>query len=312
MSKQERWMRGYREPAGDPGWFGPDSVAWRVHAEFGTMLVGGFSALLLQTLHPLVMQGVADHSNYREDPLGRFRRTAGFLGATTYGSDALAREAVRRVRSIHRRVRGVTPDGRSYSASDPALITYVHVTEVWSFLRAYQRYALRPLPADDENRYLEEAAVVARRLGAISVPTSMTEVREYLREVRPELHRTPASDEAVRFLRASVARAPWDVVAHRTVFEAAIDLLPPFARHELRLWRPGCWRLAVVRPTATTLSFLFHWSRPEPPVLGAARERATAQGTKPSGTVPLKVVHQQRPEKRGRRGPERLPVTERR
>jgi hypothetical protein len=75
----------YREPAGDQGWFGPDSMTWKVHARLGPMLVGGLSALMLQTLHPLVVQGVADHSNYREDPLGRLLRTADFIALTTYG-----------------------------------------------------------------------------------------------------------------------------------------------------------------------------------------------------------------------------------
>lgn len=85
----------FREPAGDPGWFGPSSLAWTVHAELGPMLVGGLSALLLQTLHPLVMQGVADHSNYQEDPFGRLRRTADFLAVTTYGGCGQAAGVVR-------------------------------------------------------------------------------------------------------------------------------------------------------------------------------------------------------------------------
>src|SRR5580693_5205843 len=108
VGDRRRQLSRYREPQGDPGWFGPHSVTWNVHSQLGPMLVGGMSALLLQSLHPLVVQGVADHSNYREDPFGRLQRTADFIAATTYGSDALASSAVRQVRAIHGRIRGTT------------------------------------------------------------------------------------------------------------------------------------------------------------------------------------------------------------
>lgn len=65
----------YESPAGDPGLFGPDSLCWRVHGDFTSMLVGGIAALLLQALHPLALAGVWDHSRFREDLLGRLRRT---------------------------------------------------------------------------------------------------------------------------------------------------------------------------------------------------------------------------------------------
>jgi len=240
------------------------------------MLVGGLAALLLQTLHPLVMQGVADHSSYREDPLGRLRRTAEFLAATTYGGDELANDAVRQVRSIHGRVRGLAPDGRSYRAADPDLVAYVHVTEVWSFLRAYQRYSGHPLLLVEKNRYLEEEAAVARRLGARSVPTTTQQVRDYFRSVRPELRRTPAAVTAVQFLRRPIGRSAFELAAHSAIVEAGIDLLPPFARRELRLFRPLCYRRTVVRPAATTISLVLHWSLGESPVLAAARERTRA------------------------------------
>src|SRR5688572_28602430 len=71
---------------GDAGFCGPDSVAWIIHADYPAMLIGGVSAIMLQALHPLAMAGVYDHSNFREDPFGRLKRTAIFLAATTYGS----------------------------------------------------------------------------------------------------------------------------------------------------------------------------------------------------------------------------------
>ncbi|MDH4363327.1 MAG: DUF2236 domain-containing protein, partial [Acidimicrobiia bacterium] len=99
----------------DPGLFGPASVAWRVHGE-SSMLIGGLRALLLQTLHPLAMAGVADHSDYRRDPWGRLHRTGRFIGATTYGNTATAEHVIAMVTAIHRRVEGTAPDGRHYAA----------------------------------------------------------------------------------------------------------------------------------------------------------------------------------------------------
>ncbi|MGH9304463.1 MAG: oxygenase MpaB family protein, partial [Acidimicrobiales bacterium] len=118
-----RRLGSFADPPGDPGWFGPSSIAWKVHAQLGPMLIGGLSSLMLQTLHPLVMRGVADHSGYRKDPFGRFRRTADFIAATTYGSDEMAWRAVHRVRRMHDEVRGCAGDGRPYVASDPDLLT---------------------------------------------------------------------------------------------------------------------------------------------------------------------------------------------
>ena len=76
----------YDHPQGDPGWFGPHSVTWRVHSEFPGMLAGGLCALMLQTLHPLALAGVYDHSNFRDDLVGRLRRTTAFVAGTTYPS----------------------------------------------------------------------------------------------------------------------------------------------------------------------------------------------------------------------------------
>ncbi|MGO8875164.1 MAG: oxygenase MpaB family protein [Acidimicrobiales bacterium] len=275
IGKGRRPLQIYREPAGDPGWFGPESMTWKVHARLGPMLVGGLSALMLQTLHPLVVQGVADHSNYRDDPLGRLQRTADFIALTTYGSDEVATEAVRSVRAIHGRVRGTTASGQHYRATDPALLTYVHVTEVWSFLRAYQRYSQRPLLSSEKNQYLSEVSVVARRLGARSVPESVDDVRAYLSDLRPQLKRGLEAERIVRFLvRSQRGSSVLERAAHRTIIEAGIDLLPPFARRELGFWRPPSLRLMTVRPAAAVLSQALHWSVGEAPMLGAATERA--------------------------------------
>lgn len=113
----------FENPPGDPGLFGPQSVIWQVHRDFTSMLCGGVSALLLQMLHPLALAGVWDHSNFREDMIGRLRRTSQFVSVTTFGPTAEAERLIAKVKAIHLRVTGVGSDGTPYAASDPALLT---------------------------------------------------------------------------------------------------------------------------------------------------------------------------------------------
>lgn len=250
----------------DPGLFGPGSVAWRVHAD-PAMFVAGLRALLLQTMHPLAMAGVAEHSDYRRDPLGRLQRTAGFLGVTTYGTTDEANAAIARVRQVHARVRGIAPDGRPYRAQDPHLLGWVHVTEVDSFLAAYQRYAAAPLTDAEADRYVREMAVVARKLGVRKPPTSQAALAATIDAYRPELHVGAQARDALRFLLLPpfpLAARP----AYGVISTAAISLLPSWARRQLWLpVAPGADTF-VVRPAATALLRVLGWAlAPQLPVV---------------------------------------------
>src|SRR4051794_23116719 len=156
-------------------WFAEDRPIRTVHAD-SSMFVGGLRALLLQSLHPLAMAGVAGHSGYRGDPWGRLQRTSHFLAATTFGTAEHAERAIAQVRDIHTRVRGKAEDGRSYAASDPHLLDWVHLAEVDSFLRAYQLFGPSPLSAVDADEYVRQSGGVAARLGATSPPVTVAEL----------------------------------------------------------------------------------------------------------------------------------------
>ncbi|WP_245995303.1 oxygenase MpaB family protein [Sphingomonas olei] len=215
-------------PPGDPGLFGPGSMAWRIHGDFSAMMIGGVSALLLQMLHPLALAGVWDHSDFRRDRLGRLRRTAQFISLTTFGSNAAATRAIDHVRAIHDRVSGTLPDGTPYDANDPELLTWVHVAEVDSFLRAYLSYRDPALTGTEQDRYLAETAIVAERLGARDVPTSRRAVESYYRRLRPALRCDARSREVADALLASGPDA-LTTSALAIVAPAAIELLPPWA-----------------------------------------------------------------------------------
>jgi len=240
-------------------WFPPDAPIREVHAD-SSMFVGGLRALLLQSLHPLAMAGVAEHSDYRGDPWGRLQRTAYFLAATTFGAAEDAERAVARVRGIHRRVRGVTSGGVPYSAADPHLLRWVHVAEVDSFLRAHQLYGARPLDRAGRDRYVADAAVVARRLGVVEPPTSVAELAAQLAAFRPELRSTPEARSAARFL---VVRPPLPLVArgpYAALAAAAVASLPRWTRLPLRLPYLPVAEATVVRAAGKAVIGGLRWA----------------------------------------------------
>ena len=149
------------------------------------MMVGGISALL-QALHPLALAGVWDHSNFREDLLGRLRRTGQFISATTFGSHADAERLIERVRRIHLSVTGTAPDGRAYAAYDPELRPGC-TSPRSAVSSSHLRYRDPDLSAADQDRYYAEVALIAERLGAEGVPRSRAEVETYLERLRPQL-----------------------------------------------------------------------------------------------------------------------------
>jgi uncharacterized protein (DUF2236 family) len=245
-------------------WFEPDSAIARVHAD-SSMFVGGLRALLLQSLHPLAMAGVAEHSDYREDPWGRLQRTADFLAATTFGPVEEAERAVARVRAVHERVRGFAPDGRPYAANDPHLLRWVHLAEIDSFLTAHTRYGAEPLDPAGRDEYVRQTAVVARALGVPAPPESVRALRDQLRMMRPELAGTAAARDAARYLLVQ----PPMPLAVRPVYgvlgSAAVALLPRWARRPLRLPFLPVAETVLVRPAGDLLTRSLRWALTAPP-----------------------------------------------
>ena len=249
----------FENPKGDPGLFGPDSVTWKVHGDFTTMMIGGISALLLQMLHPLALSGVWDHSNFRADMLGRLRRTGQFISGTTYGTRKDADWLIDKVRTIHLQVAGTAPDGRPYAASDPALLTWVHVAEVSCFLKSHLRYLNPHLSGEDQDRYYAEIALVAERLGASNVPKSRQEVADYLEAMRPQLFCDERSLEVVRVLLAAPAPSAMAKPFGILMMQAGIDLMPEWASAMIGLHqRP--WQRRVVRDLVWRVAPLLRWA----------------------------------------------------
>ena len=218
----------YDAPLGDPGLFGPDSVTWKLHADFPSMMVGGLASLMLQALHPLALAGVWDHSTFRTDTLGRLRNTTAFVGRTTYAPRGPAEAAIERVLAIHHAVRGTTADGRAYSADDPHLLTWVHCAECWSFLRAYEAYCAR-VPAAMQDRYLSEVALIAEALGARDVPKSVAALDAFFDAVCPELAFDARTRETLEVLGSIRLPIPFAGFSRDLFLGAAAALMPAWA-----------------------------------------------------------------------------------
>ncbi|XVX20461.1 oxygenase MpaB family protein [Actinomycetota bacterium] len=217
-----------------PRWFGRGEPICRVH-EHAAMYPGGIASLLLQSLHPSAMAGVAGHSGYRSDPWGRLQRTSYYIAATTFGTIDLAEETIAHVRSIHERVRGKDHRGRPYAASDPHLLRWVHVAEISTFLAAHQTYSPTPLTAPEADHYVDQTRVAAERLGATGLPRTVGELETALAAYSPELEVSPAARDAADFLLhepplPAIARPGYALVAR-----GGVALLPDHARTALGL-----------------------------------------------------------------------------
>lgn len=242
-----------------PRWFSLDRPIHHVHSD-ASMFIGGMRALLLQSLHPLAMAGVAQHSDYRNDPWGRLQRTADFLAVTTFGPADLAQLTIDRIKAVHRTVVGTASDGRAYAASDPHLLRWVHIAEVDSFLRAHQTYGARPLTAAEADGYVEDMAVIARALDVPAPPVSVRGLRDQLAMFRPELKSTKEARDVARYLLIEppidlAARVPYSLIA-----AAAVATLPVWARADLRLPYLPVTERAIVRPIGNAIASTLRWA----------------------------------------------------
>ncbi len=247
-------------------WFAAGDPIWRVHQDT-SMYIGGIRALLLQSLHPVAMQAVSEHSGYRTDPWGRLQNTARFIATTTYGTIPDAEQAIARVRHVHEFVKGVTPSGEPYEAGDPHLLLWVHVAEIESFLLAHQAYGMHPLHGAEIDRYVEQTTLVAHKLGVVDPPRTKAELDRVLLNYRFELVRTPAAAEAADLLLHHPQLPAFSKPAYSVLASAALSLLPGWARARLRLpYRPNS-EMLLARPLAIAAMKTLRWAFASDPVV---------------------------------------------
>jgi uncharacterized protein (DUF2236 family) len=168
------------------GFFDTKSKIWAVDREMVLLLAGG-RALLMQLAHPKVAAGVAEHSRFHVNPLGRLYRTMSAMWSIVFDEASQARSALRQVEVIHQRVHGAVPQGEPlpagarYDASDPALLLWVHATLVDSAMSAYD-LLVAPLSAADRQEYYEDSKKLARLfgIGETNIPSSLAAFDGYM------------------------------------------------------------------------------------------------------------------------------------
>jgi len=254
-------------------WFTPDDPIWWVHSD-ASMFAGGIRALLLQSLHPLALAGVEEHSDYRTDPWARVANTSAFIASTTFGPIEYAERAIDRVRRIHASVRGVAPDGRPYAADDPHLLRWIHLAEVESFLTTFQRYGARAISQQEADRYVAQTGLVAGRLGVVDPPSTEMQLRAELDALRPELEGTRAARDVARYLLVSPP-LPWAArPGYGLIAAGAVATLPSWTKRMLGLPHPpvaGTLVDAMIgRPIGAAGTAAARWVMSDPPTVGGA------------------------------------------
>ena len=239
-------------------WFAEDRPIRLVHGD-ASMFIGGLRALLLQSLHPLAMAGVANYSDYRKDPWGRLQRTADFLAATSFGPAHEAQRIVDRVKAVHVKVNGVASDGRNYSATDPHLLKWVHIAEIDSFLYTYQKFSKAPLDQAGRDGYVKDAAFVARAVGVIDPPETEAEFREMINSYRPELKSTRESRDATKYLLFKPPLPGAAKLAYWLLMVATVSTLPAWTRIPLRVGYLPIVEQVILRPLGYLMTSAIRW-----------------------------------------------------
>ncbi len=253
----------FAEPLGDKGLFGPDSVVWIVHSDFSSMLVGGVTALYLQMLHPQVLAGVWDHSNFREDLAGRLKRTAQFVSAVSFGPTADAQRALATIRRVHGAVRGHTEDGTPYWANDPALLLWVHATQCYGYVQAHQQYRVLPLSSAQMTQYLHEYQRVLIDLGGVATGwQSWEDLVAYLESQLPLLTAGHRVTEVHHILQQSMRVGPNKTWVGRLFLQASLDLVPAWGQN-LLAYQPSTLGIRARRVAVWRIARLLRWASME-------------------------------------------------
>jgi uncharacterized protein (DUF2236 family) len=238
-------------PEGEPGLFALDSVTWRVFRNPVSLLVGGVAAVLLELAHPAVREGVWRHGRFREDPLGRIRRTGHAAMLTVYAPRSVALPAIARVVRRHEGIAGRTPDGRPFRASDPELLGWVHATAVHGFAAAYDRH-VRALGEPGLSDAFAESAPVGRLHGVRDPPTDLAGWHALLKRTAPDLEPSPILEEFLGTMRtAPLLPGPLRAL-QPPAMRAAAGLVPEALRGPLGLagHRPSQADAALLRMAA--------------------------------------------------------------
>lgn len=233
--------RGDVEPAEDYGFFGPDSVTWKVWRYPTSLTVGFQRAVTVEELDPALIAAVDQTKAIVYRPRTRYDRTLRYFAMVAFGDTRSTSKAADVLVKVHSKGVGIEPlSGNSYDANDPHSQLWIHLTAWHSILYAYERYGPGKLPPEEEAQYWEECALAAelQTCDPADVPRSREGVREYFASIRPRL----AGSEAAQLMMAHLLRAE--------------IMLPPSPK----VFRPATWVIGQVM-RAATVATMPRWMR---------------------------------------------------
>jgi uncharacterized protein (DUF2236 family) len=224
----------FSTPPGEAALVPPQSVSWRVFKNPVTVFIGGVAAVILELAEPRVRTGVWEHSRFRQDPVGRLKRTGAAAMLTVYGARSVATPMIERVARIHAAISGVTPCGARFTAADPALLTWVQATASYGFIAAYREYA-RALGELEIDAFFEEGLAAAHLYGAVHAPRSMRELECLFAATQSRLEGSSILFEFLDVLRAAPVLPRPLAWMQGMLIRAAVDIVPGWVRARLGL-----------------------------------------------------------------------------
>jgi uncharacterized protein (DUF2236 family) len=239
----------FSQPRGESALLAPDSVSWRIFKNPVALWTGGIAAVILELAEPSIRAAIWEQSSFRRDPLGRLRRTGMAAMLTVYGPGSAASAMIAGVVRMHGRISGQHATGARYSANDADLLKWVQSTAAFGFGEAFHHY-VRPLTADQFDRFYLEGVPVSRKYGVVDAPGSRRETEELFVQMLPRLEPSEPLFEFLHIMSHSDAFPRPLRPLQRLLVRAAVDLVPGAIRRRLGLTSAYGLR-AWQRPVAT-------------------------------------------------------------
>lgn len=216
----------------DDGYYGPDSVSWKLFADPSAKL-GGVAAILMQALNPQMMRLFDAASGYATDMAGRAERTGRYIDTTIFGDKAHAEAAGASVRRMHSASKWTDPQtGIEYAADTQPWLEWTHNTVTWGVLRAADEFGPALTPAE-QDRFVSEQHIAARLAGVETEGLAATraELDSYMDEQRSWMALTlPAAELAKNLRRPGLRGNPLKVWTGIVIQDGILWLLPEWAR----------------------------------------------------------------------------------
>jgi uncharacterized protein (DUF2236 family) len=228
------WKVDFRSPPGEPAFCAPDSMAWRIYKNPIALAIGGVCAVLLEFADARIRSGVWDHSAFKDDPIGRSRRTGMAALVGVYGPQSAARQVIGGVNRMHARIEGTTPSGERYRALDPDLLAWVGATAGYGFLVAYDRF-VEPLSDEAKLRFFHEGSGIGALYGVQRPIRSLEDFESMMMELAPRFEPHAINLEFLDIMRSGRAVRAVPRWLQRAMAHASISILPPIVRNRLEL-----------------------------------------------------------------------------